>query len=575
MSGRKQHFIPQFLLRQFGASEVRKTKSVRVWVHPKGRDPYLSATEGVAAQRDFYSDVRADGVATLDDIITRYESRFASLVRSVASSPDNSAVDQNQAAEIVSHLVIRNAHLRHGVNTLMDTVAQIAIETFGDNEKFSRYLGLERLRPNKIFDKHLQDNLKDVPSELAALPSGLVRLMAFGMLRENAGQLVNEKADLFLKALSGFSEQMGGQVRDLHNELLRDTDLEIPHGFIAKSPIEEWKTVEALEPTILPDCGAVGIKAGGQAGPLLFTGGSELRHVILPISPFRVLVGRQRKDDWPELKSLNKCLAEASDLFFVSSINTSETDELRLRIGASSSVLFSSLFEQTASALDPDVSDEEFFVSNFHRREVGNFDAPILGEYQISYYGFFEDFPAKQVANTIGDVVREISDLFSIGRLSGVTFAHDYEKAVVELDRGLPTAMIFRTTPSEIGVGMFQTPLVMRDGHIKFQIIARADLAYGLAAPDGSDEQKYYLYLLVRALANIGYSGLVESSSPGYLLGHFEDATDGARVDSTSSALMRYFSSRLGAPTYSDALSGQLELLKQAVDLSVSELRAP
>jgi len=574
MSGRKQHFIPQFLLRQFAASEVRKTKSVRVWVHPKDRESYLSATEGVAAQRDFYSDVRADGVATLDDIITKYESRFAWLVRSVASSPANSTIEQGHAAEIVSHLVIRNAHMRHGVNALMGGVAQIAVDTFGNNEKLARYLGLEQLRPNDIFDKHLRERLKEVPSEFAALPSGLVRMMAFAMLRENVSQLVNSQMDMFLQALSGFSEQMGAQVRDLHNGMLRDTDLEIPHGFIAKSPIEEWTVIETFEPTILPDCGAVGIKAAGQSGTLLFTGGSDLRHVILPIAPSLVLMGRQKNDEWPETESLNGYLAEASEQFFVSSICTEETEGLRGRIGASSSALFSTLLEQTVSALDPPSSEEEVPVLSFRSREVGRSESPRLGEYQISYHGFLEDFPANQVADKVGDVVRELSDFFSMGRLAGVTFAHDYERALAELDRGFPASIPFQTVSAEIGLGIFQTPLVMRDGDIKFQIIARAELAYGLAESDGPDDQQYWLYLLIKALANIGYSELVEHASPGYLLGRFEDATEGARVESTSGALMHYFANRLAAPVYLNALADQVQVLKRAVQVSDAELRS-
>lgn len=53
MSGRKQHFIPQALLRGFG---VTKGKATRVYVFRKGQEPYRSSTEGVAAQRDFYSE---------------------------------------------------------------------------------------------------------------------------------------------------------------------------------------------------------------------------------------------------------------------------------------------------------------------------------------------------------------------------------------------------------------------------------------------------------------------------------------------------------------------------------------
>ena len=55
MAGRKQHYIPQALLRGFKASQTGK--HVQVYVFPAGREFYLSSTEGVASKRQFYSDL--------------------------------------------------------------------------------------------------------------------------------------------------------------------------------------------------------------------------------------------------------------------------------------------------------------------------------------------------------------------------------------------------------------------------------------------------------------------------------------------------------------------------------------
>ena len=68
MAGRKQHFIPQALQRGFGVAKGKKTQ---VYVFKKGQEPYHSSTEGVAAQRDFYSEPSAE--QSLDDKITTYE----------------------------------------------------------------------------------------------------------------------------------------------------------------------------------------------------------------------------------------------------------------------------------------------------------------------------------------------------------------------------------------------------------------------------------------------------------------------------------------------------------------------
>lgn len=69
MSGRKQHFIPQLVQRGFAAAKGRK--STQVYVFSKGKQPYLTATDRVAAQRDFYSPPSDE--ESLDDKITHYE----------------------------------------------------------------------------------------------------------------------------------------------------------------------------------------------------------------------------------------------------------------------------------------------------------------------------------------------------------------------------------------------------------------------------------------------------------------------------------------------------------------------
>ena len=49
MSGRKQHYIPQFFLRGFAESGKAKKAQVRVVTRERN---FIASTEGVAAQRD-------------------------------------------------------------------------------------------------------------------------------------------------------------------------------------------------------------------------------------------------------------------------------------------------------------------------------------------------------------------------------------------------------------------------------------------------------------------------------------------------------------------------------------------
>lgn len=100
MAGRKQHYIPQALQRGFEAA--KSGKHSQVWVFRKCQVPYLSSTEGVGAQRHFYSEPAA-GEATLDDLITEYEKDVLSPaiegLRDMVPGP----VAPDVAASAVSH----------------------------------------------------------------------------------------------------------------------------------------------------------------------------------------------------------------------------------------------------------------------------------------------------------------------------------------------------------------------------------------------------------------------------------------------------------------------------------------
>lgn len=110
MSGRKQHYIPRCLLKAFAIPGKGKTK--RVWVFKKDRSAYISSIIDVGAERHFYSKLPEDACPTLDDQITFYENDLSRQLALIREWPAPDAVDATVAAELVTHLAIRAAHLR-------------------------------------------------------------------------------------------------------------------------------------------------------------------------------------------------------------------------------------------------------------------------------------------------------------------------------------------------------------------------------------------------------------------------------------------------------------------------------
>jgi hypothetical protein len=108
MSGRKQHYIPQVLLRGFSANPDAKAPTI--FVYSRDRGFYRTNTKDTAAEREFYSAVNP-GSVTLDDDITAYENILSGQLGVLKASGVN-LVDGTLAASVIVHLAIRNDHTR-------------------------------------------------------------------------------------------------------------------------------------------------------------------------------------------------------------------------------------------------------------------------------------------------------------------------------------------------------------------------------------------------------------------------------------------------------------------------------
>jgi hypothetical protein len=140
MSGRKQHHIPQSVLRGFKTPS--EGKKAQVWVFSRQKK-FKSPTDGVAAERHFYSELSTDGTPTLDDLITAYEKPFAQKLASLRSLSNGADADSAIAAEVIAHLTIRNAHLRRSITGALRILVDRAADLFCNEENLRALLGVD------------------------------------------------------------------------------------------------------------------------------------------------------------------------------------------------------------------------------------------------------------------------------------------------------------------------------------------------------------------------------------------------------------------------------------------------
>ncbi|MEL7228046.1 MAG: DUF4238 domain-containing protein [Cyanobacteria bacterium J06576_12] len=114
MAGRKHHFIPQFLQRGFATSRGNEWHA---FAHFRDRAVGLNI-RNFGAQRDFYGD---PGDTEIDDAITSYEGKAASLINELRVQKSNVEISDDGIADLVSHLEMRSRASRlHMANFLSE-----------------------------------------------------------------------------------------------------------------------------------------------------------------------------------------------------------------------------------------------------------------------------------------------------------------------------------------------------------------------------------------------------------------------------------------------------------------------
>jgi hypothetical protein len=107
--------------------------------------------------------------------------------------------------------------------------------------------------------------------------------------------------------------------------------------------------------------------------------------------------------------------------------------------------------------------------------------------YQVSCLGVGQDEAhSKEISDAAGSIIHLLATEldFDLRTLDGITFASDYAEALAELDRGFATRTTLAATDAPHAQGVAMTPTVIRDGEIRFRIVASAWVGLGLLHED-------------------------------------------------------------------------------------------
>ncbi len=113
MSGRQQHYLPQFLQRLFAVDfQSNGRKCVKAFRYGKA-EPIITNTKNIGQERDFYGDSR---ISPADEIITKMESDLAKIIDNTCDPLK--LVTQDELAKLVSIISIRTKSVRSALSEI-------------------------------------------------------------------------------------------------------------------------------------------------------------------------------------------------------------------------------------------------------------------------------------------------------------------------------------------------------------------------------------------------------------------------------------------------------------------------
>lgn len=561
MSGRKQHYIPQCLLRGFEAE--RSGKHVQVFVFRPGRQHYLSSTEGVAAERDFYSGLSADERKTLDDRITDYEQRLSPLLKQLRSSPPGEPLDSFLAAEVVAHLTIRGAFLRDVFGLGLQEMIAGASAFFSNEESVRSWVGIDCQEPTQVLGEEIDKAIETLrPLLPVELPTALMRRLLVVHYREAFSSLHSQQSPQLAALLGDLAEMAPSLIRGSHSKAL-DENL-VPNSHVEALAGLHWTIVSVLDNSlILPDCLVLSISEHQENlyEPYLLRSNEKLEQVLLPLSSNCLLVGRLDFSIPVTIDRFNQYAAACSFDFFVSSKATEKIAAFATQIGDHPRASILSVVRETVETFGgaPAESQNDFveaISTNFpvSGGGIGNAgDAIELGGYTVTFRDCANQETAERIAAVVGAVFNALGRVIPLSRVESITFAEDYSGALQSIDRGFEATAPLLPTDEDYGVGVAMAPIVLRDGKIRCCIVMRSWLGHALLQQDGEDALNVGLHTLGTMLARVAFVDLLDTALPGVLLKPMQDGWNALLFEHIDGVCSTYFSARIAADLFPGA----------------------
>lgn len=327
MSGKRHHFIPQFLQRGFANHSTGKDHYV--WVYRKGDlNPFNSNIKNIGLEGYFYS---VNKETTLDDLITEVESEFASFVENLRNNPE-SIVNQKIAAQLIAHLEVRTKNLRQSFTQTTETLF-LEVASFLNDP----------IRSRQFVEKQVKEELPKMLEE-EMIKRGIPPVL-FPIYKNQFAPFVNQQIPEMIHKTRELMEYISQNISTILENSMKSGHIQA----LLKShtPPVKVSAYQKLNFKIIDTDGvemplgdsAVIFKLKGENSYKQYYGiGNKLAYVVLPISPTKILVGLNG-DFKVDMSSLPLAIATCSLNYFIANENSKRNQDLVQQISTNTKLV--------------------------------------------------------------------------------------------------------------------------------------------------------------------------------------------------------------------------------------------
>lgn len=499
MAGKRQHYIPKFLQRQFLARNHPPEKGECVWWHFRGRAPKPLEISNIGVEEYFYSRLRRDGVPTLDDRITAQESGIQNDLAVALGAPSGAPMEPALAARLVAHFVLRTAFTRAILTDAATEVVHGVVAAVGTVEGSRAHLGIDAI----AMSPHLKGIVASVTEELQkanpSIPPRFAERFLRYLIRERYDEMMSDLDVTMAKAKAELIDGLSTKVADAHKKVLEQEKTTAWENALARL---SWR-IYSVDGAILPDCVAIARTPGRDWMPLLLAGTDALGACVFPIADGRLLFGTVDVPVAPNLDDINAASAACSDTFFIAAIPMNQwASSLGLR---TTEVIRGEIDDALKDIRQPTTVETEADADARDARVP--WESPTPFSYTLSHPTLDSAEQRASFQRLVRMVVYEMSRTVPLEALDGITFASDYPAALAQLDRGDAKLSPDLNEPRTYGTPIAKAVSVRRDGQKKHHLVFGWAIAADLLSDD-ERMQRASLQTIVSMLAHLAHDAL-------------------------------------------------------------------